>query len=84
MMMEAVRTSETSVYSKETIWHYMPECSNIHTRCRENLKCHIKYEQMEINITRENKDKMQPNLVCEPETLYRGDGHGFYPGFFRS
>jgi hypothetical protein len=40
LMMEAVRTSETSVYSKETTWRYIPEESNIHTRCREILKSH--------------------------------------------
>jgi hypothetical protein len=41
LMMEAVRTSETSVYFKETIRHYIPEGSNIYTRRRENLKSHI-------------------------------------------
>jgi hypothetical protein len=39
-MMEAVRTSETSVYSNETTWRYIPEGSHIHTRRRENLKAH--------------------------------------------
>jgi len=38
MMMEAVRTSETSVYS-ETTRHYIPEGSHLHTRSRESLKC---------------------------------------------
>jgi hypothetical protein len=37
-MMEAVRTSETSVYSKETTRRYIPEGSKLHTRRRENLK----------------------------------------------
>jgi hypothetical protein len=37
LMMEAVRTSETSVYS-ETTRRYIPEGSNLHTRRRENLK----------------------------------------------
>jgi hypothetical protein len=36
--MEAVRTSETSVYSNETTWRYVPEGSKLHTRRRENLK----------------------------------------------
>jgi len=40
-MMEAVRNSETSVYSKETTWRYIPEDSNLHTRRRENLKSHM-------------------------------------------
>jgi hypothetical protein len=29
MMMEAVRTSETSVYCSETIWRYIPEDSRL-------------------------------------------------------
>jgi hypothetical protein len=29
LMMEAVRTSEMSVYSNETTWRYIPEGSNI-------------------------------------------------------
>jgi hypothetical protein len=40
-MMEAERTSETSVYSDEAIERYIPEGSNLHTRRRENLKSHI-------------------------------------------
>jgi hypothetical protein len=39
-MMEAVRTSETSVYSNETTRRNIPEASNLHTRRRENLKSH--------------------------------------------
>jgi hypothetical protein len=31
LIMEAVRTSETSVYSKETTWRYIPEGSNLLT-----------------------------------------------------
>jgi hypothetical protein len=39
-MMEAVRTSETSVDNHFT-WQYIPEDnSEHHTRCRENLKSH--------------------------------------------
>jgi hypothetical protein len=47
-MMEAVRTSETSVYSNDTTRRYMPEDSNIqeichfHTRQYEKFKCHRK------------------------------------------
>jgi hypothetical protein len=40
LMMEAVRTSETSV-SSETTRRYIPEDSDLHTRRRENLKSHI-------------------------------------------
>jgi hypothetical protein len=40
-MMEAVRTSETSVDNQFT-WQYNPEdSSEHHTRRRENLKSHI-------------------------------------------
>jgi hypothetical protein len=46
LMMEAVRTSETSVYSKETTKHYIPEASNLHTRGHENLKSDI----LELNF----------------------------------
>jgi hypothetical protein len=38
-MMEAVRTSKTSVHFNVTIWRYIPEDSKLHTR-RENLKSH--------------------------------------------
>jgi hypothetical protein len=38
--MEAVRTSETWVYSNETTQRYIPEGSNHHTRRRKNLKSH--------------------------------------------
>jgi hypothetical protein len=38
-MMEAVRTSETSVYSETTL-HYIPDGCNLHTRCCENRKSH--------------------------------------------
>jgi hypothetical protein len=39
--MEAVHTSETSVYSSATTRRYIPEGSHLHTRRRENLKSHI-------------------------------------------
>jgi hypothetical protein len=40
-MMEAVRISETSVYSDENTRRYIPEDCKLHTRRRENLKSHI-------------------------------------------
>jgi hypothetical protein len=40
LIMEAVRASETSVYSNETTRRYIPEGSNLHTRRRENPKSH--------------------------------------------
>jgi hypothetical protein len=42
-MMEAVRTSETSVYLNETTRRYIPEDSKLHTRRRENLKSHTNF-----------------------------------------
>jgi hypothetical protein len=41
LMMETVLTSETSVYSKETIQCYIPKGCHIHTRCSENLKSYL-------------------------------------------
>jgi hypothetical protein len=41
LVMEAVRTSETSVNIYVTTWKYIPEGSNCHTRRRENLKLHF-------------------------------------------
>jgi hypothetical protein len=37
LMMEAVRTSETSAYPSETTRRYILEGSNLHSRSRENL-----------------------------------------------
>jgi hypothetical protein len=39
-MMEAARTSETSVGIQLRTWQYIPEDSELHTRRRENLKSH--------------------------------------------
>jgi hypothetical protein len=38
LMVEAVRTSETSVYIHETVRHYIPEICHFHTCSRKNLK----------------------------------------------
>jgi len=40
LMMEAARTSETSVDIQLRTWQYTPEDSQLHTRRRENLKSH--------------------------------------------
>jgi hypothetical protein len=40
-MMEAARTSETSVDIQLRTRQYIPEDSEIHTRRRENLKSHV-------------------------------------------
>jgi hypothetical protein len=39
-MMEAVRTSETSIIFNVTAWRYISEVSKLHIRRRENLKFH--------------------------------------------
>jgi hypothetical protein len=43
MMMEAVRTSETSDDFNVTTRRYIPEDSKLHTRRRENLKSHLSH-----------------------------------------
>jgi thiamine phosphate synthase YjbQ (UPF0047 family) len=42
LMMEAVRTSETSVDNHFTRQYNPEDNSEHHTRCRENLKSHLK------------------------------------------
>jgi hypothetical protein len=42
MMMEAARTSQTSVGIDLTTWQYIPEDSELHTRRPENLKPHTR------------------------------------------
>jgi hypothetical protein len=42
LMMEAVRTSETSVNFNVTTRRYIPEDSELHTCRRENLKSHVR------------------------------------------
>jgi hypothetical protein len=43
LMMEAVRTSETSVNLYQSIWRYNPEHSHHHTHRRENLKLYLAF-----------------------------------------
>jgi hypothetical protein len=40
LMMEAACTSETSVDIQLRTWQYIPEDSELHTHCHENLKSH--------------------------------------------
>jgi hypothetical protein len=40
LMMDAVHTSETSVYFNETTRRYIAESYHLHIRRRENLKSH--------------------------------------------
>jgi hypothetical protein len=39
VMMEAVRTSETSVHFNQTTRRYTPRCCHLRTRCSCYLKC---------------------------------------------
>jgi hypothetical protein len=41
LMMEAAHTSGTSVNIQLRTWQYIPEGSELYTRCLENLKSHI-------------------------------------------
>jgi hypothetical protein len=41
LMMEAARTSETSVDIQLRTWQYIPEDSELHTSRRQNLKSHF-------------------------------------------
>jgi hypothetical protein len=51
-MMEAVRISETSVYSNKTTRCYVIDGSNLHIRCHENLKSQaqvsFKYQSVQL------------------------------------
>jgi hypothetical protein len=48
LMMEAVRTAETSVYFYETTRCHMPEECHDHTRHRDNLKSH---DEVGVHVT---------------------------------
>jgi hypothetical protein len=56
LMIEAVRTSETSVNLNVTTRRYIPEGSNLHTRRRENLKSHTSYMLHKEDAIHENKN----------------------------
>jgi hypothetical protein len=48
LMMEAARTSETSVHFYQTTRRYNPKDSHLHTRRRENLKSNFRPNLMYI------------------------------------
>jgi hypothetical protein len=50
LMMEAARTSETSVDIQLRTRQYIPEDSELHTRRRENLKFHIEKRLFTNNV----------------------------------
>jgi hypothetical protein len=49
-MVEAARTSETSVDIQLRTRQYIPEDSELHTRSRENLKFHIENRLFTNNV----------------------------------
>jgi hypothetical protein len=56
LMMEAVRTSETSVKFNLNTRRYVPEYSELHTRCRENLKSHKEGNSCEMDKRKEKRE----------------------------
>jgi len=43
LMVEAVCTSQMSVYFYKTTWYYIPEGSHLHAHCNENVKSHFPF-----------------------------------------
>jgi hypothetical protein len=69
-MMEAARTSETSVDIQLKTRHYIPEDSKLHTRCRENLKSHI-------DMAANGQQKVGTDVVRVGNNSFaHGDCHG--------
>jgi hypothetical protein len=62
-MMEAVRTSETSVYSNDTTRRYIPEGSRLHVRRREDPKSHMLNESSG-NVTLKMFFSGMQNVTC--------------------
>jgi hypothetical protein len=54
LIMEAVGTSETSVYFNETTQSHIPEGCNLHNRRRENLKFQPKLDVLTKDISKLN------------------------------
>jgi hypothetical protein len=66
-MMEAVRTSETSVDNHFTRQYNPEDSSELHTRRRENLKSHMSITAFTINV-----QNVFPHISCAIKTnLYR-------------
>jgi hypothetical protein len=64
--MEAVCTSETPVYFKETIQRFIPQRCHLHTRRRENLKSHRKLAVREMT-------EEEGTPYCSLETILTKD-----------
>jgi hypothetical protein len=66
--MEAVRTSEPSVYSSETTRRYILKGSSLHTRRRENLKSHRDYI-ISLNVINQSMFVMETHVLQSAKDL---------------
>jgi hypothetical protein len=66
-MMEAESTSETSVNFYQTTRLNNPEDSHLHTRRRENLKCH-----WSLTLSEEHKLRVSENRVLRTDEVTGG------------
>jgi hypothetical protein len=65
LMMEAVRTSETSVKIYLTTRQYIPEDSELHTRRRENLKSHTLWARSFLSVCRVSGNSVHELHQCK-------------------
>jgi hypothetical protein len=63
LMMGAARTSEMSVDIQLRTRQYIPEDSELHTRCRENLKSHMQ------NCCLKGSMRHEKNLLSSPASI---------------
>jgi RNase P subunit RPR2 len=69
VMIEAIRTSKTSVYSNDTTRRYISEDSKLHTRRRENLTSHFIHLFCEIC----DLPLADPVSILRSEIMFQGD-----------
>jgi hypothetical protein len=75
--MEAIRSSETSVFTRPTRRH-TPEDGILHSHCRENLKSHIATRRESIqlsanvaqNVTQSLVDRLSRELIVQNGDSY--------------
>jgi hypothetical protein len=86
LMMEAARTSETSVDILLRTLQYIPEDSGLHTRCRENLKSHNSVQCLTTGFRYPAEAKKFSSSLCvqtssevHPASYPTGTG-GPFPG----
>jgi hypothetical protein len=65
LMMEAVRTFETSVHFNVTTRRYMPEDSKLHTCRCDNLKSHTEIIRLQLELHRTHKYKIDSYFVLK-------------------